>query len=151
MLNNIVFTDDIFLLSRVLGVISQGIRLDISEEVFTKKFEMDIVFSSDAIKKIYNRLADQSQLPDYIPTMKCLYSCSTRFLEILADLENDRREIFLNLKQKIPALKKEHEQIKLNIAQKIHNTNTDAEIINIVSETELTELLNFQDTAVMAN
>ena len=34
-------------------------------------------------------------------------------------------------------------EIEADISKKVRNTNTDAEIMNIVSEMELTELLDF--------
>ncbi|MEL3908674.1 MAG: hypothetical protein P1P64_06645 [Treponemataceae bacterium] len=143
MLHNIVFTDNIFILSRTLGLISQSLHLVFAEEVFSKKFELDILFCGETIKKIFEKLNSQEHLHDYLDTMKCLYSCSSRFVQILANLESENRGIFESDPEKISKLRIEHEEIRLNISKKVRNTNVDAEIINIVSDMELTELLDF--------
>lgn len=146
MLHNIVFTDNIFILSRNLGLISQSFELVFAKELFAKKFELDILFCGESIKTIFEKLNTQEHLHEYLDAMKCLYSCSNRFIQILADLESENRGVFESDPEKIRKLRSEHEEIRLNISQKVHNTNADAEIINIVSDMELTELLDFGNT-----
>lgn len=148
MLHNIVFTDNIFIVSRSLSLIAQSLQLDFSDELFIAKFEDDIVFCAETIKKIFEKLSSQEHLHDYIDTMKCLYSCTSRFIQLMTDLEIDNKNIFLQNPEKIAELKKEMSEIERDISKKVRNTNTDAEIINIVSEMELTELLDFGNTVI---
>lgn len=143
MLHNIVFTDNIFIVSRSLALIAQSLQLDFSDELFVSKFEHDIVFCAESIKKIFSKLNAQEHLHDYIDTMKCLYSCTSRFIQIMSDLEIDNKNIFLQSPEKIGVLKSAMNEIEADISKKVRNTNTDAEIMNIVSEIELTELLDF--------
>ncbi|MBQ7613335.1 MAG: hypothetical protein IJU92_09790 [Spirochaetaceae bacterium] len=143
MLHNIVFTDNIFVLSRMLGVISQSIQLDLCEQLFYKKLQDDIQFCFFAIEDLFEKLHNQEHLHDYIDSMKCLYLCNMRFLELISSLETNDRKIF--------ELKRASEEIKIAITKKIHNTNTDAEITTIVSEMELNELLNFQNETLVPN
>lgn len=143
MLHNIVFTDNIFILSRMLSSILQSLELDFSEELFTKKLESDIIFCSEVTRCIFEKLSTQEQLHDYLDSIKCLYSCSTKLLQILTDVTTSDKNLFLKSPETITRLQKQHTEIKANIAKKIHNTNVDSEVVNIVSEAEMTELLNF--------
>ena len=61
----------------------------------------------------------------------------------MSDLEIDNKNIFLQSPEKIGVLKSAMNEIEADISKKVRNTNTDAEIMNIVSEMELTELLDF--------
>lgn len=151
MLHNIVFTDNIFVLSRMLGVISQSIQLDLCEQLFYKKLQDDIQFCFFAIEDLFEKLHNQEHLHDYIDSMKCLYLCNMRFLELISSLETNDRKIFEENPNKIFELKRASEEIKIAITKKIHNTNTDAEITTIVSEMELNELLNFQNETLVPN
>lgn len=149
MLHNIVFTDNIFIVSRMLSLLAESLQLDFAEELFSKKIESDIVFSAECIKRIYQKLSSQEHLHDYLDSMKCLYSCSNKLLEILRSVSRSDKNIFLKSPEMLMHLKKQHEEIQAEISKKIQRTNVDAEIINIVSEAEMAELLNFSNEQVV--
>lgn len=150
MLHNIVFSDNIFILSRTLSLVSQSLKLDFAEELFCRKIESDIVFSNEVIKRIYQRLSSREHLHDYLDSMKCLYACSNRMLQILSDVTTCDKNLFSKSPETIATLKKQHDEIRMLISQKIHNTEVDAEISNIVSEAELNGLLNFNNESVVS-
>lgn len=144
MLQNIVFTDNIFLLSRMLSVISQSIQLDFYKPLFTKKIQSDIIFCGETLKLIFDRLNKQQHLHDYLETMKCIYYCSVRLLQILSELEIDNRGLFANFPEQITKLKKDQEKLNASIRKKVSDTDIDKEVTNMVSELELSKLLNFE-------
>lgn len=145
MLHNVVFSDNIFLLSRTLSLVLESLQLNFSDALFSKKLESDIVFSAEVIKRVYEKLNSQEHLHDYLDSMKCLYACSLKFLMILSEVTTSEKNLFLKSPNMINKLKKQHEEIRENISKKIHNTDVDAEIINMVSDLEMNELLNFKN------
>lgn len=145
MLNNIVFKDNIFLLSRILSLLLESLKLDFAEELFVKKIESDILFSNEAINRIYEKLTPQEHLHDYLDSMKCLYSCSLKFLQVLDDVTTSDKSLFCNSLETINDIKKQNEEIRASICKKINNTSVDAEAVNIVSDLEMTKLLNFEN------
>lgn len=151
MLHTIVFTDNIFILSRILSLISQSLELDYSEELFNKKIESDVIYSSELIKRIFEMLTSQEHLHDFLDSMKCLYSCSVKLLDILTYISNNSESLFKNSPELLGRLKRQQTEMRDSIAKKVQNTDVDAEIINIVSEMEMAELLNFKNESIITD
>lgn len=51
MLKNTAFHDNLYQLSRIIEVCSEGLLLDLSEDMFLEKYIADIRFISQSLKK----------------------------------------------------------------------------------------------------
>lgn len=146
MLQKIIFQDNLYYITRSLDIIQSGLHLDLSDEIFTEKIIADILFFDSALQKLFNRIEPQPHLPDYADIMHCLYFCTAKYislLQFLCDKKSETESVFKDQFERFEGIEKKHQslidKIKLNI--------TDKEIQNdsyaIVSQMELSELLNF--------
>ncbi len=145
MLQKIVFQDNIFQITRALDVIIDGMKLDLSEEIFAKKTMNDILFFDFAIQNIFNKLEPQSHLPDYLSTMQCLYFCILKYINVLQVMMSDKQNdpIVINNMQKIMGIFEKYKELVSKLDIDIQESEISQDSINIVSQNELSELLNF--------
>ncbi len=145
MLQKIVFQDNIFQITRALDLIRDGMKLDLSEEIFAKKTMNDILFFDFAIQNIFNKIEPQTHLPDYLNTMQCLYFCIMKYINTLqvmmAEKQND--PIMINNKQKMMGIFEKYKNLVSKIDIDIKESDLSQDSMNMVSQNELSELLNF--------
>lgn len=145
MLHKIVFQDNLFQITRMLDVIKDGLNLDLSESIFADKMMRDILFFDAALQKLFNQIEPQSHLPDYIDTMNCLYFCIKKYMSVLKLILTEKlgsESIFNTEKIRIEGIYKKHQDFLGKINIDISDTNIENETYNIVSQNELSELLN---------
>lgn len=146
MLHNIIFRDNIFHLTRSIDNVHNGLRLDLDAGIFTGKIMNDAVFFDFGIQKIFERIFPQSSLPEYIEIMQCLYFCTMKYIDLLTFLLNSESVISKNIKQyrtKFEEIRLSHQKILEQLRIKINETDAGEDSYNIVSQNELSELLNF--------
>ncbi|UTC61277.1 hypothetical protein E4O00_06705 [Treponema sp. OMZ 788] len=145
MLHKIVFQDNLFQITRMLDVIKDGLNLELSESIFADKMIRDILFFDAALQKLFNQIEPQSHLPDYIDTMNSLYFCIKKYMAVLKIILTEKlgRESFFNQeKARFEGIYKKHQDFLGKINIDISDTNFQNEAYNIVSQNELSELLN---------
>ncbi len=145
MLQKIVFQDNIFQITRALDVIIDGMKLDLSEEIFAKKTMNDILFFDFAIQNIFNKLEPQTHLPDYLNTMQCLYFCIVKYTTTLQIMMNEKQNdpIMMNNMEKLMGIFEKYKELIGKIDLDIQESDVSQDSINMVSQNELSELLNF--------
>ncbi len=145
MLQKIVFQDNIFQITRALDVIIDGMKLDLSEEIFAKKTMNDILFFDFAIQNIFNKLEPQSHLPDYLSTMQCLYFCIVKYVKALQIMMEEKQNdpIVMNNMEKMMGIFGKYKELIAKIDIDIQESDVNQDSINMVSQNELSELLNF--------
>ncbi|PIE98919.1 MAG: hypothetical protein CR988_01080 [Treponema sp.] len=146
MLQKIVFQDNIYQLARNIELIHNGLILELDESLFAGKILDDIFFCDVLAKKILERLHNQQHLHEYINAMNCLYSCIIKFLTVLTEIlegkMSDSQAVAVN-RERLLVTKIESEKLKDQIADEIREKAGHIDNINIVSEMELNQLLNF--------
>ncbi|UTC67607.1 MULTISPECIES: hypothetical protein [unclassified Treponema] len=147
MLHKIVFQDNLFQITRMLDVIKEGLSLDLSDSIFAEKTIRDILFFDAALQKLFSQIEPQSHLPDYIDTMSCLYFCIKKYMTILKIILTEKigsESAFTTEKIRLEGIYKKHQDFLGKINIDISDTNFQNETYNIVSQNELSELLNFR-------
>ncbi|CEM60899.1 hypothetical protein DWQ65_05765 [Treponema phagedenis] len=145
-MQNFVFQDNIYQLVRSIDVVYEGLQLDLADELFFNKIINDITFFDFAIQKLVTQIEHQSHLPDYLTTMHCLFSCITRYTNLLnfymqkVNISNKKNNEII---QKLKTIHKRNSDVQNQIATHIQETNTSSDSYQIVSQNELSELLDF--------
>ncbi len=145
MSQKIVFQDNIFQITRSLDLIKDGMSLELSEELFAKKTINDILFFDFALQSIFSKVEAQTQLPSYLDTMQCLYFSIIKFADILATMlsKKDNNSILINNIEKFESMYTIHQDLLTRIREIVQDDNITQDTVNIVSQNELSELLNF--------
>lgn len=145
MLHTIAFQDNLFQVSRYLDVIQGGLKLELSESIFAKKIFNDIVFFDSVIQRLFNQIIAQPGLPNRLDLMHCLYLSVTKYINIIGAIVNlppDKNvtnfdvSVFNNICKK-------HQEMQMQIAENIQIQDFSNDSLDIVSQNELSELLNF--------
>ena len=129
----------------MLDVIKDGLNLDLSEIIFADKMVRDILFFDAALQKLFSQIEPQSHLSDYIDTMNCLYFCIKKYMNILNLILTEKlcpESVFSTEKARLEGIYKKHQDFLGKINIDISDTNFENETYNIVSQNELSELLN---------
>ncbi len=146
MLHKIVFQDNLFQITRMLDVIKNGLMLDLTKDIFGEKIIGDILFFDSALKKLFNQIEPQIHLPDYMDSMHCLYFCMTKYMSILQILLTEKKgtDFLSNIDiESLENIWKTHKGLTEKININIKDTDIQNDSYNVVSQNELSELLNF--------
>ena len=146
MLHKIVFQDNLFQITRMLDVIKNGLMLDLTKDIFGEKIIGDILFFDSALKKLFNQIEPQIHLPDYMDSMHCLYFCMTKYMSILQILLTEKKgtDFLSNIDiESLENIWKTHKGLTEMININIKDTDIQNDSYNVVSQNELSELLNF--------
>lgn len=146
MLHKIVFQDNLFQITRMLDVIKNGLMLDLTKDIFEEKIIGDILFLDSALKTLFNQIEPQTHLPDYMDSMHCLYFCMAKYISILQLLLTEKKDtdFFSNIDIKnLESIWRTHKELSDKININIADTDIQNESYNMVSQNELSELLNF--------
>ena len=72
MLKNTAFHDNLYQLAKIITITSEGLSLELSENMFLDKMISDISFISDTLQTLFTEVQNLSHLPEYLSIMQCL-------------------------------------------------------------------------------
>ncbi len=146
MLQNIVFQDNLYHLSRSIDLTKEGILLDLSSEYFFDKLLDDILFFDITITKIYRQLSENSRISGYVQLLHSVHSCQRRYIQLLESipsLKTSLKDDFVKLIPKIRDIHVKHKELSSRIVDDIAHNDPNSDSRDVVSQSELSELLNF--------
>ncbi len=146
MLQKIVFQDNIYQLSRSIDTVYEGLMLDLSGEYFFDKTVDDLLFFDVSIQKLYRQIQANTQLSLYIPIMQSLNSCQNRYIRLVDSVLHGTtclKEEFVSLLPKLTIISELHTKLRTEMMLKIQKNDKTDDSWDIVSQNELSELLNF--------
>ena len=144
MLKNTAFHDNLYQLAKIITMTSEGLSLELSENMFLDKVISDISFISDTLQTLFIEVQNLSHLPEYLSIMQCLYSCETDYLLLLKAFaaKTIEKQITLSISgSDLGAYYKLHTDIKDRIEKRIQESNKNLDTYQIVSQNELSQLL----------
>lgn len=146
MLQNIVFQDNIFQLVRSIDTLREGLLLDLSADYFFEKTVDDMLFFDSAIQKIYRQLTESQRIAGFLTIMQNLHSCDRRFIQLLDAVlagNTAMSDRFPPMAPKLSAVRENHRSLVKTMADSIAKSDVSGDSDDIVSRSELSELLNF--------
>ncbi len=146
MLHNIIFQDNIYQLARSIDNLYEGLLLDLSDDIFLDKAIDDLLFFDVALQKTLKLVRDNSRISDYTEIMHSLHSCEDRFIRLLDSILQGKGSMsgaFTQFLTKIQGIRNAHAAIRADIGTGIRKGDTGADARDVVSRSELSELLNF--------
>ena len=144
MLKNTAFHDNLYQLAKIITITSEGLSLELSENMFLDKVISDISFISDTLQTLFTEVQNLSHLPEYLSIMQSLYSCETDYLLLLKAFASKtiEKQITLSISgSDLGAYYKLHTDIKDRIEKRIQESNKNLDTYQIVSQNELSQLL----------
>lgn len=146
MLQKIVFQDNIYQLSRSIDTVYEGLLLDLSDEFFFDKTVDDLLFFDVSIQKLFKYIQVNDQVAGYSNILQSLYTCQSRYIQLIESLIQGNagmKEKFAPLIPKLCSIRDLHYSQKSELSKKIQKTDKNSDSHEIVSQNELSELLNF--------
>ena len=144
MLKNTAFHDNLYQLAKIISITTEGLSLELSENMFLDKMVGDISFISDTLQSLFAEDQNLSHLPEYLPIMQSLYSCETDYLLLLKAFaaKTIEKEITLPVQgSDLSAYYKTHSDTKDRIEKRIQESDKNLDAYQIVSQNELSQLL----------
>jgi hypothetical protein len=146
MLQKIVFQDNIYQLSRSIDTVYEGLMLDLSGEYFFDKTIDDLLFFDVSIQKIYRQIQANEQVSLYISILQALNSCQNRYIRLVDSVIQGKtamKDEFAPLVTKLTGIATLHGKLRSEMIMKIQKNDKNDDSRDIVSQNELSELLNF--------
>ena len=146
MLQNIVFQDNLYQLSRFIDTVHEGLMLELAPEFFFDKTVDDLLFFDAFIQKIYNQIQNAPQLTDYVESLHNLHSCQERYIRLIDSILQEKvsmKEKFTVLLPKLQGIRNIQGTIQSELVLAIQKSDKTSDSRDIVSQNELSELLNF--------
>jgi hypothetical protein len=146
MLHNIIFQDNIYQLARSIDNLYEGLLLDLSDDIFLDKAIDDLLFFDVALQKTLKLVRDNSRISDYTEIMHSLHSCEDRFIRLLDSILQGKGSMsgaFAQFLAKIQGIRNAHAALRADIGAGIRKGDAGADARDVVSRSELSELLNF--------
>lgn len=146
MLQNIVFQDNLYHLSRSIDTAYEGLLLELAPEFFLDKTIDDILFFDVAIQKLYRQIQSAPHLSGYVEILHALYSCQERYIKLLDSLLQGKasmKDKFTQLLPKLQGIRNAHSGVRGELSNAIQKSDKTNDSRDIVSRNELSELLNF--------
>lgn len=144
MLKNTAFHDNLYQLAKIISITTEGLALELSENVFFEKIIADISFISKTLQSLSTEVHNLSHLPEYLPIMQSLYSCETDYLLLLKTFASKTIEKKIALPVSASDLSsyyKLHNDIKDQVEKQIQESDRNLDAYQIVSQSELSQLL----------
>lgn len=144
MLKNTAFHDNLYQLAKIISITTEGLALELSEDMFFEKMIADMSFISSTLQSLFTEVQNLSHLPEYLPIMQSLYSCETDYLLLLKTFAAKTIEKRINLSlstSDISAYYKLHSDTKERIEKRIQESDKNLDVYQIVSQNELSQLL----------
>ncbi len=146
MLQRIFFQDNIYQLARSIDTVTEGLTLDLARDYFFDKTVDDLLFFDASIQKLNRQIQEGKQLSNFNSLMQSLYSCQKRYLQLVdkvVDENSSMAQDFLPLHEKLKDIRRNHLALNREIGLAIQKTDKNNDSRDIVSQNELSELLNF--------
>ena len=144
MLKNTAFHDNLYQLAKIISITTEGLALELSENMFLDKMVADISFISDTLQALFDEVQNLSHLPEYLPIMQSLYSCEMDYLLLLKTFAAKIIEKQVNVSVSGSDLNTYytlHNDIKDRIEKRIQESDKNLDAYQIVSQNELSQLL----------
>ena len=144
MLKNTAFHDNLYQLAKIISITTEGLTLELSENMFLDKTIADISFISEALQTLFTEVQNLSHLPEYLPIMQSLYSCETDYLMLLkafASKTLEKQIVLPGSCSDLSAYYKLHSDTKDRIEKRIQESDKNLDAYQIVSQNELSQLL----------
>ena len=144
MLKNTAFHDNLYQLAKIISITTEGLALELSEDMFFEKMIADMSFISSTLQSLFTEVQNLSHLPEYLPIMQSLYSCETDYLLLLKTFAAKTIEKRMNLSlstSDISAYYKLHSDTKERIEKRIQESDKNLDVYQIVSQNELSQPL----------
>jgi len=146
MLQKIVFQDNVYQISRSIDTVYEGLLLDLSHEYFFDKTVDDILFFDVSIQRLYKQIQSNPQVTGYIHVLQALYTCQSRYLVLLELILSQKcamKDNFTSLTSKLTSIREIQVSLRTEIGLSIQKNDKSNDTRDIVSQNELSELLNF--------
>ena len=146
MLQNIVFQDNLYQLARSIDNAREGLILDLAPEYFYKKISADISFFDACIQQIHAVLQKNTRLPDYLSLMKAMHSCQEKYialLNLILERKSPLAPSFASDIEQLKGIRELHLKLKEESRESITKSEKGADSRDIVSTSELSQLLSF--------
>lgn len=147
MLQNITFQDNLYQMARSIDTVFEGLQLDLTPEYFHKKTMSDLAFFDACIRRIHADLQKNNRLADYLPLMQAMHSCQQKLLQLLDRIlggEIPSADAFAANLADLQEMRNRHAKLAGETQESIVRTEKPGDSKDIVSSSELSELLNFQ-------
>ena len=144
MLKNTAFHDNLYQIAKIISITTEGLSLELSENMFLNKTVSDISFISDTLQSLFVEVQNLSHLPEYLPIMQSLYSCETDYLLHLKAFaaKTIKKQIALPVAgSDLNTYYKLHNDTKDRIETRIKESDKNLDAYQIVSQNELSQLL----------
>ena len=144
MLKNTAFHDNLYQLAKIISITTEGLALELSENMFLEKTVADISFISDTLQSLFTEVQNLSHLPEYLPIMQSMYSCEMDYLLLLKAFATKIIEKQIELPSSASDLNtyyKLHSDTKERIETRIQESDKNLDAYQIVSQNELSQLL----------
>ena len=144
MLKNTAFHDNLYQLAKIISITSEGLALELSENMFLDKMVSDISFISNTLQSLFTEVQNLSHLPEYLPIMQSLYSCETDYLLLLKAFaaKTIGKQVSVSVSgSDLGAYYKLHTDTKDRIEKRIQESDKNLDVYQIVSQNELSQLL----------
>lgn len=146
MLQKIVFQDNLYQLSRSIDIVYEGLLLDLASDYFFDKTVDDLLFFDVSIQKLYRQLLSNVQVSGYITILHSLHSCQNRYLSLIDLVLQGKaamKDEFGPLIPKLNGIRNLHVNLRAEMTRSIQKSDKINDSHDIVSQNELSELLNF--------
>jgi uncharacterized protein TP_0064 len=144
MLKNTAFHDNLYQIAKIISITTEGLSLELSDNMFLNKTVADISFISDTLQSLFVEVQNLSHLPEYLPIMQSLYSCETDYLLLLKAFaaKTIKKQIALPVAgSDLNTYYKLHNDTKDRIETRIKESDKNLDAYQIVSQNELSQLL----------
>ena len=144
MLKNTAFHDNLYQLAKIISITSEGLALELSENMFLEKMVSDISCISNTLQSLFTEVQNLSHLPEYLPIMQSLYSCETDYLLLLKAFaaKTIGKQVSVSVSgSDLGAYYKLHTDTKDRIEKRIQESDKNLDVYQIVSQNELSQLL----------
>ena len=144
MLKNTAFHDNLYQLAKIISITSEGLALELSENMFLEKMVSDISFISNTLQSLFTEVQNLSHLPEYLPIMQSLSSCETDYLLLLKAFaaKTIGKQVSVSVSgSDLGAYYKLHTDTKDRIEKRIQESDKNLDVYQIVSQNELSQLL----------
>lgn len=146
MLHNIVFQDNIYQLARTIDLLKEGLMLDITEDYFFDKTVDDLLFIDATLQKIMEQLEANPKITGYVQIVHSLHSCQERYIQLLDFILKNKcamQENFTPLLAKLQSIRNTQSNQAQETKNSIQKSDKNRDSRDMVSQNELSQLLNF--------
>ncbi|MGP1415449.1 MAG: hypothetical protein ACTTJ6_05915 [Treponema sp.] len=143
MLYNIAFQDNIYVLLRQITTLSDGLKLDIDERLFSAKVSSDLIFFDKAINRLFEQIYPQSSIQNFIDLFQGLHFCISRYIDLINYITSSQQRVRISIEIKESSeIIARHKEMLKKIEEFIEESDPTELENELVSQNELACLLN---------